>query len=344
MDTPVAAVHTAGVPVNPLDRRDSGRRIVDAHVHLFDHTANRHEFLERRDETFATLIGDYAALPRTYLVDDYLRDSGSRRVEGIVWHEFLSEDPVREAQWGQALADASPIPQAVVALVEFHDPALEERLDAYRSMRNVTAVRQHLAWDPTDPLRRFAARPDLLTDPAWRAGLARLGGWDVACGLEVFAHQLPELLDVVRLHPDIRFTMAVMGWPLDLTADGQARWRGDVAEISRCENVCASISAVECVLGRDWTVDAARPWVETIIEHFGPERCMLGSHLPISRLSYGFEPLYDAYDELLADLSPGDQDSLFGATATSWFGFDRLAPPARDGGAAPDVTGSSPRA
>ena len=65
---------------------------------------------------------------------------------------------------------------------------------------------------------------------------------------------------------------------------------------------------------------------------------MLGSHLPISRLSYGFEPLYDAYDELLANLSPADQDSLFGATATSWFGFDRLALPVRDGDASRDRT------
>ena len=189
-----------------MSETDGRRRIVDAHVHLFDHTANRHDFLEHRDETFEALVGDYAPLPRTYLLDDYLRDSGSRQVEGIVWHEFLSADPEREAQWGQALADASPVPQAVVALVEFRDPALEERLDVYRSLRNVTAVREHLGWDFADPLRRFAARPDLLTDPAWRAGLARLGGWDVACGLEVFAHQLPELLDVVRLHPDIRFT------------------------------------------------------------------------------------------------------------------------------------------
>src|SRR5215211_2582865 len=146
-----------------MNETDGRRRIVDAHVHLFDHTANRHEFLERRDETFAALVGDYAALPRTYLLDDYLRHSDSRRVEGIVWHEFLSSDPVREAQWGQALADASPIPQAVVALVEFLDPALDERLDLYRSLPNVTAVREHLAWDPADPLRRFAARPDLLT-------------------------------------------------------------------------------------------------------------------------------------------------------------------------------------
>ena len=98
-----------------------------------------------------------------------------------------------------------------------------------------------------------------------------------------------------------------------------------MAAIAGCENVCVSISAVECVLGRDWTVDTARPWIETIVDHFGPARCMLGSHLPISGLSYGFAPLYDAYDELFADLSPGDRDSLFGATATRWFGLDRLA-------------------
>jgi predicted TIM-barrel fold metal-dependent hydrolase len=303
---------------------DGRRAVVDAHVHLFDHAANRHEFLERRDESFEALVGDYSALPRTYLLDDYLRDSGARRVEGIVWHEFLSEDPVREARWGQARADASPIPQAIVALTDFRDPALAERLDTYRALPNVTAVREHLGWDPANALRRLASRPDLLTDPAWRAGLSCVHGWDVACGLEVFAHQLPEMLDVVRLEPDIRFTFAIMGWPLDLTAEGRERWGRSVAELSRCENVCASISAVECLLGMDWTLDIVRPWIQTLIDLFGPDRCMLGSHLPISRLSHGFEPLYDAYEELLTGLSPSEQDSIYRGTATAWFGLDRL--------------------
>ena len=306
---------------------DGRRGIVNAHVHLFDHTANRHLFLERRDEMFEALVGDYSTLPRTYLLDDYRRDSASRRVEGIVWHEFLSEDPVREVRWGQALADASPIPQALVARVNYRDPALQERLDAYRDLANVTAVREHLGWDPGDPRRRFAARADLLGDPAWRAGLSRLRGWDVACGLEVFSHQLPEMLDVVRLQPDTRFTVAVMGWPLDLSAEGRERWGRSVAELSRCENVCASISAVECILGRGWTVNVARPWIQTLIERFGPDRCMLGSHLPMAHLSHGFEPLYDAYETLFGELSPGERDRLFRGTATAWFGLDRLGIP-----------------
>ena len=141
----------------------------------------------------------------------------------------------------------------------------------------------------------------------------------MACGLEVFAHQLPEMLDVVRREREIRFTLSVMGWPLDLTAEGRERWGQTVAELSRCENVCASVSAVECVLGMNWTLDVARPWIQTLIDRFGPDRCMLGSHLPISRLSRGFEPLYDAYEELVVDLSPGEQDDLFHGTATRWF-------------------------
>ena len=39
------------------------------------------------------------------------------------------------------------------------------------------------------------------------------------------------------------------------------------------------------------------PRIQTLIERFGPARCMLGSHLPW-RASHGFEPLYDAYEEL----------------------------------------------
>jgi predicted TIM-barrel fold metal-dependent hydrolase len=59
---------------------DGRRAIIDAHVHLVDHSANCHEFLERRDETYEALVGDYSALPRIYLLDDYLRASHSAAV------------------------------------------------------------------------------------------------------------------------------------------------------------------------------------------------------------------------------------------------------------------------
>lgn len=149
-------------------------RIFDAHVHLFDCEANTYGFLEHEDRSFKSIAGDYSALPRRYLTDDYLNQSVSCQKEGIVWYEFLSEDPVREAQWAQHLGEASSLRQSIVVQADFPDPELEERLEAYAALPNAVAVREHLGWDASNALRRFAKRPDLLTDPAWRKGLGAL--------------------------------------------------------------------------------------------------------------------------------------------------------------------------
>ena len=177
----------------------------------------------------------------------------------------------------------------------------------------------HHLWDVVNPLKRFAKRADLLSDPAWRSGVARLRGHDFKCGLEVFAPQLSDLLKVVRLYPDVGFTLAVLGWPIDLSPAGFTRWRKDVGELSRCENVCASISAIECIFGMQWTLERVSPWVKSLIEMFGPNRCMFGSHMPIAALSFGFERTYTAYQELVADFSENERGRMFRGVAHDWF-------------------------
>jgi predicted TIM-barrel fold metal-dependent hydrolase len=297
-------------------------RIFDAHVHLFDCKVNQHAFLEREDPSFKMIVGDYSALPRQYLVDDYLQASMSCQVESFVWYEFLSADPIAEARWGQRLADASLLHQSMVVLADFLDPKLEQRLEVYAALPNVVAVREHLGWDPNNALRHFAKRPDILTDPAWRTGLAALRRYNFRCGLEVFAPQLPDLCDVVRMYPDIGFTLAVMGWPLDLSRTGYAQWRQDLAALSHCPNVRVEIGAIECLFGRDWNREQVAPWILSLIELFGPARCMFGSHMPIAGLSSGFERLYDEYQEIVAKFSGTERDAMFRGTAAAWFGLE----------------------
>ena len=206
---------------------------------------------------------------------------------------------------------------AMVALVDFLDPRLQEHLDIYRSLPNVTAVREHLGWDRTNPLRRFAKRPDFLTDPTWQKALERLREHDFKCGLEVFAHQLPtfcRLSDVFQ-----KSVIAVVGWPLDLSSAGFDQWRRDLSNLSQCKNVCADISVIECVFGMDWRLEQISPWVLSMVELFGPARCMFGSHLPIATLSFGFDRLYAAYQQIVADFSVEEKDQIFRQVAADWF-------------------------
>jgi predicted TIM-barrel fold metal-dependent hydrolase len=234
-------------------------RIVDAHVHLYDGGENRYEHLERVDAMFEALIGDYSTLPRRYMFEDYLGDESGLEIDGIVWHEFMAADPLREVEWGQRLADTLPIPMAIVGLVDFLAPDLEARLERYDECANVAAVREHLGWDEGNPLRRFAKRGDLLSDPRWQRGLSLLKGDRFKCSLEVFSSQLPELLPVIEQHPEIGFTIAVMGWPVAVDEQAFAQWKQSARELSECENVRITISAVEAVFGMHWQIAQVQP-------------------------------------------------------------------------------------
>jgi len=295
------------------------RSVLDAHVHLYDHRQNRHEFLEQEDPMFRALVGDYSSLPKSYGLHDYLAASPGVKVEGLVWTEFLSADPVQEVLWAQRLAQTLPVPTALIGLVDFLAPDLESRLDIYSECPNVAGVREHLGWDETNPLRRFARRPDLLTDSTWLQGLRQLTNYRFTCSLEVFASQLATLHAVIRAHPEIDFTVAVMGWPLSTDASGFASWKRDMAALSECPNLRVVVSAMECIFGMRWEVSEVQPWIDQLMDLFGPYRIMFGSHRPICGLCLTYPEPYRAYEAMVAGLSDAEQDAVFRKNAAEWF-------------------------
>jgi predicted TIM-barrel fold metal-dependent hydrolase len=295
------------------------RRVIDAHLHLYDHKQNRHDFLDHVDPMFQALVGDYSALPRRYLLENYLAEEPDLEIAGLVWNEFLSSDPVREVLWAQRMADSLEVPMSIVGLVDFLSPDLEARLDAFTQCANITAVREHLGWDDGNPLRRFAKRPDLLTDRHWLDDLKQLARYGLKCTLEIFSPQLPDVLTAVRLNPSIGFAIAVMGWPIATDKQEFTCWRQSLADLSACGNTRIVISAIECIFGMAWSIEKVQPWFQAVLELFGPERTMFGSHHPLCGLSSTHPTPYPAYETLAAGLSSAEQDAVFCTNAAAWF-------------------------
>ena len=98
--------------------------ILDCHQHFYDTRRFHYPVFATRSEGFEALVGDYGALPRIYLPDDYARDTSALNVVGTVWAEFISTDPVDEACWAQELANATGRPDGIIALVDFSSPDL----------------------------------------------------------------------------------------------------------------------------------------------------------------------------------------------------------------------------
>ena len=291
--------------------------ILDCHQHFIDTRRLHYPVFAQRSAGFEALVGDYAALPRVYLPEDYAHDVAGLNVVATVCAEFIAEDAPAELRWLSGLGAAGGHPDALIAPVDFQSPDLADRLDLWASLGRVRAVRQHLAWHPTNPLLRYASRPDLLADPDWRRGLAGLRGSNLVCELELFSTQLPHLAAVATAFPEIDFVLPVMGWPVDVSEDGRAAWRLALAAVAACANVRLKLFGLECVFGIHWTTAQVRPWLLDAIDLFGPARCMFASHLPICRLAGGVERLYAAYLEAIADFSCYEQRQLLHDTAAA---------------------------
>lgn len=291
--------------------------ILDCHQHFFDARCLRYPVFAQRSTGFEALVGDYSALPRVYLPVDYERDAGALNVVKTVWAEFISDDPVNEVRWAEELTQATGRPNGMIALIDFLSADLDRTLDVYTTMQHVRCVRQHLGWHPTNPQLRYAARPDLLSDAAWRRGLASLRRRHLICEIEIFASQLPDLASVAAACPDIQFVLPLMGWPTDLTSDGQTAWRRALAAVGACPNVAVKIFGMECIFGIRWTVSQVRPWILDTIEIFGPNRCMFASHMPICKLACSYQKLYGAYLEVIKDLSASEKRQILHDSAAA---------------------------
>lgn len=294
---------------------DERPAILDCHQHFFDARRFRYPVFETRSPGLEALVGDYSALPRVYLPEDYARDADGLNIVRTIWAEFISDDPGGELRWANELANATDRPSGMIARVDFLDPALNQLLDEYTCVGHVRCVRQHLGWHPTNPALRFASRPDLLSDAGWRGRIAALRGRGLACELEAFSHQLPDLVPVAAAYPDIQFVLPVMGWPLDLSHDGRIAWKRSLGVLSRCSNVAVKIFAMECIFGIRWTAPQVRPWILETIEIFGPARCMFASHMPLCTLACSIQQLYAVYFDIIADFSISEKCQLLHDTA-----------------------------
>src|SRR6476620_1237149 len=90
--------------------------IVDAHQHFWDPIANDHPWL-RPDVMIPFRYGDYSALKRPYLPDDYRKDSARFNVTATVYveAEWSEGAAVEELAYIAGLRRAGGLPSVAVA-------------------------------------------------------------------------------------------------------------------------------------------------------------------------------------------------------------------------------------
>ena len=284
--------------------------IIDAHHHLWDLSGGAYPWLgaERRAEM---VFGATAPLVRDYLIDDYLADIASQNVVKSV-HVEAGFDPARpweETRWLQDIADRRGFPHGIVAGAPLRDPDLPTILARHRAYPNLRGIRGVASWHQ-DPKLRFVDRADLMSDPAWRRGIATVRDHGLSLDLLVNGGQLGEVARLATAFPDLTIIVNHAGSPVDRDTEGLAKWREGLDRIAAAPNVAIKISDL-AAYDHAWTIESYRPIVRAILGIFGTERCLFGSDFPVAGLHGSFARHFDAFRDIVADLPPVAQRNLF---------------------------------
>jgi predicted TIM-barrel fold metal-dependent hydrolase len=287
--------------------------VVDAHHHLWD-LNNRYPWLQD-EPADGTFLGDTTSIRRNYLAPDLLADASSLQLLRSVHVEagWDPQDPVGETHWLTAHAQQHGFPHAVVAYAELCHPDVETILSRHCESPLTRGIRQILNYHP-DPRLNLSDRSDYLRDSSWRRGFALLEEHNLSFDLSIYPSQMADAAQLAHDHPNIRIILNHAGMPIDRTPRHIDEWRRGIALLAAEGNVMTKISGLG-MFDRAWTVTSISPWVESLIEHFSPARCMFASNFPVDKLYGSYTRLWSAFDAITAGYSSNERDAMFSRTA-----------------------------
>ncbi len=312
--------------------------IIDAHHHFWDLERNYHPWL-CDDPPVEGRHGDYRAIRRSYLPEDFRRDWGGLRVVGSVYveAEWDPSDPAGETAWAESVAEESGFPTVIVAQAWLGRRDVEEALAAQAAFGRVRGVREKpaVAAHPNDVAPHA---PGSMSDPAWQRGYARLEAHGFSFDLQAPFWHLPEARALAERFPGTTIILDHCGLPNLRTPEGLAAWRKCMNTLAEAPNTAVKVSGLgEPQLPR-WTVRTHQDVVLETIDIFGVDRCMFGSNYPVDRLYAPYGTIMRGFQAMTSRFSLAERRRMFCENAMRWYRIDpeRLAePPSRGAGRAP---------
>jgi predicted TIM-barrel fold metal-dependent hydrolase len=149
----------------------------------------------------------------------------------------------------------------------------------------------------------------------FRRNLARIGRAGLPFDLNFLSRQLlPVGLPVLQACPDQVFVLDHCGVP-DVAGGDWEVWERGVTAFAAFPNVVVKLSGITAYAAPGVSVGVIRPYVDRLLELFGPQRMLWGSDWPVVNLGVGLPGWIEMTGELLAGLSAAERAAIGTGTA-----------------------------
>ena len=276
---------------------------LDSHQHFWHYDPAHHVWM----------TDEMAALRRDYLPDELAPLLEAARFDGTI--AVQARQMVEETEWLLALADRHRSIKGVVGWVDLRSPGLRAQLERFAPHPKLVGVRHVVHDEPDD---RFMLRPE------FRRGLAQLREFDLAYDLLLFPRHLPVALALVDEFPEQPFVLDHIAKPA--IRDGLVSpWKEDLKRLAERPHVFCKLSGmVTEAKWRRWRREDFRPYLDVVLDAFGPDRLMIGSDWPVCTLSGDYLSTMRVVTDYVEQLPAEARDGILGGNCARFYRLDQV--------------------
>lgn len=215
-----------------------------------------------------------------------------------------------ETQFLVDCAKGSDIVKAVVGWVDLRSPDVAERLAFWAGEPLVKGFRHIVQGEPDD---KFLLRED------FNHGIAALKKHGFTYDVLVFPHQLPAVEQFVERHPEQPMVIDHLAKPY-IKKKEIGDWTKHIRRIARSPHVHCKLSGMVTEADmQNWKEADFRPYLDTVLEAFGPERLMYGSDWPVCLLAADYARQKSIVGNFISALSASEQQRIMGNNAAAFY-------------------------
>lgn len=252
----------------------------------------------------------HAPICRDYLPSDL---APLLKAAGVSKSVFVqTQHNLDENRWALKLADDNDFIVGVVGWIDLASEQCEDQLLEFLESPKFVGVRHITQGEQDDD---FIVRPEIVR------GLKVLQKHKVAFDLLFYTQHLKHAATLADMLPELPMVVDHLSKPK--IKDGiVGGWRNDLKRAAAHPNVFCKLSGMVTEADwKNWKPSDLKPYVETALESFGPERCMFGSDWPVCELAAPYGTVLTALKEVLGPLSDDEYKRIFSQTAIDFYGL-----------------------
>ena len=283
-----------------MDKKKRSFR-VDAHQHFWIYNQEEYKWID----------ASMTNLHRDFLPPHLNRELKRNGIDFCV--TVQARPTLQETKWLLELAQNNSFIKGIVGWVDLKSGSVEQDLEQFAAYKKFKGVR-HVLQDEKDD--RYMLSSD------FKQGLRQLEKYDLTYDILIYPRHIKYACALVSEFPQQKFIIDHLGKPL-IKEDKIETWKKDMQELAKEDNVFCKLSGMVTEANwNSWKQENFVPYMETLLEIFGPNRLLFGSDWPVFTVAAKYEQVLGIVNNFISFLSPAEQAHIMGQNAIDFYNLE----------------------